>query len=117
MAMARENLAAVLHGIGDLRLEARPVPTPREDEVLVAVKAVGVCGSDVHYWERGRIGSFVVRAPLVLGHESAGIVEAVGSGVATLRPGDRVTMEPGVPCRTCQFCRSGRYNLCPDVVF
>ena len=115
--MARENLAAVLHGPGDLRLEARPIPTPEQGEVLVAIKSVGICGSDVHYWERGRIGSFVVTGPLILGHESAGVVEAIGPGVTALRPGDRVAIEPGVPDRTCPFCKSGRYNLCPNVVF
>jgi len=115
--MQEENLAAVLHGCSDLRVEARPRPAPREGEVLIAVKAVGVCGSDVHYWEHGRIGSFVVTGPLVLGHESAGVVQEVGAGVIGLRPGDRVTIEPGVPDRTCSFCKSGRYNLCPDVRF
>jgi L-iditol 2-dehydrogenase len=112
-----QNLAAVLHGIGDLRLEERPAPAPGPDEVLVAVRSVGVCGSDVHYWERGRIGSFVVRSPLILGHETAGVVEVVGANVTHLRPGDRVAIEPGVPCRVCAFCKSGRYNLCPDVRF
>ena len=115
--MARENLAAVLHGIQDLRLEERSVPDVGPDEVLVAIRSVGVCGSDVHYWQNGRIGSFVVRAPLILGHESAGVVEAVGTAVTTLRVGDRVSLEPGVPCRRCSACKSGRYNLCPDVRF
>ena len=115
--MASENLAAVLHGVQDLRLEERPVPDVGPDDVLVAIRSVGVCGSDVHYWQNGRIGSFVVRAPMILGHESAGVVEAVGAAVTTLRPGDRVSLEPGVPCRRCAACKSGRYNLCPDVRF
>ncbi|HUX86717.1 MAG TPA: NAD(P)-dependent alcohol dehydrogenase [Chloroflexota bacterium] len=115
--MASENLAAVLHGVQDLRLEERPVPDVGPDDVLVAIHSVGVCGSDVHYWQNGRIGSFVVRAPMILGHESAGVVEAVGAAVTTLRPGDRVSLEPGVPCRRCAACKSGRYNLCPDVRF
>lgn len=111
------NRAAVLHGIGDLRLEDRSVPQPGSGEVRVAMRSVGICGSDVHYWENGRIGDFVVRAPLILGHESAGIVDAVGPDVTTLQPGDRVTLEPGVPCRRCAACKAGRYNLCPDVQF
>jgi len=76
-----------------------------------------VCGSDVHYYERGRIGSFVVRAPLILGHEAAGVVAAVGQAVTRHAIGDRVTVEPGVPCGRCRECRGGRYNLCKEVVF
>ena len=115
--MSASMKAAVLHGPLDLRLESRPVPTPAPDEVLVAIRAVGVCGSDVHYWRSGRIGDFVVRSPLVLGHECAGVVVEAGSAVRSLKPGDRVALEPGVPCRRCAWCKSGRYNLCPDVVF
>ena len=108
---------AVLHKAHDLRLEERPIPHPRPDEVLVAIRAVGVCGSDVHYWHEGRIGDFVVQAPLVLGHECAGVVVEAGTAVTSLAPGDRVALEPGVPCRKCPACKAGRYNLCPDVVF
>ncbi len=115
--MSVPNLAAVLHRAGDLRLEERPLPQPGPGEVLIAVRAVGICGSDVHYWEHGRIGRYVVRTPLVLGHEPAGVVEEVGPEVEGLAPGDRVAVEPGVPCQMCAYCRSGRYNLCPDVRF
>lgn len=73
--------------------------------------------SDVHYWQRGRIGDFVLDSPIVLGHESAGTVVSVGPAVKNLRPGDRVAIEPGVPCRHCDYCRSGSYNLCADTVF
>ncbi|XP_022104677.1 sorbitol dehydrogenase-like isoform X2 [Acanthaster planci] len=79
--------------------------------------AVGICGSDVHYLVNGRIGDFIVKAPMILGHESSGIVSAVGEGVTDLKVGDRVAIEPGVPCRMCSFCKGGRYNLCPDVIF
>ena len=81
------------------------------------ITAVGVCGSDVHYYEHGRIGPFVVEAPLVLGHESAGRVVELGEGASKHAVGDRVTLEPGVPCGRCRECRAGRYNLCVDVVF
>ncbi|MCC6177102.1 MAG: NAD(P)-dependent alcohol dehydrogenase [Chloroflexi bacterium] len=111
------NLAAVLHGIRDLRVEERPIPGPGPGEVLVAMRSVGICGSDVHYWEQGRIGRFVVTGPLVLGHESAGVVAGVGEGVTDLHVGDPVALEPGVPCRRCGYCKSGRYNLCPDMSF
>jgi D-xylulose reductase len=71
----------------------------------------------VHYWTHGRIGSFILTGPMVLGHESAGTVHAVGAGVHHLRPGDGVALEPGVPCRRCARCREGRYNLCPAMAF
>jgi L-iditol 2-dehydrogenase len=111
------NKAAVLHGPGDLRVEERPVPVPGPREVLVAIRSVGICGSDVHYYESGRIGDFVVRAPLVLGHESSGVVVGLGPGASKHSLGERVALEPGVPCGKCRECRSGRYNLCPDVAF
>ena len=111
------NRAAVLYAPGDLRVEERPMPEPGPREVLVEIAAVGVCGSDVHYYEHGRIGSFVVREPLVLGHESAGRVVALGSEVTRHAVGDRVALEPGVPCGRCRECRAGRYNLCRDVRF
>ena len=111
------NRVAVLMRPSEIVLEERSVPEPGPREVLVEVSAVGVCGSDVHYYEHGRIGSRVVRAPLVLGHESAGRVAAVGEAVTGHAVGDRVTLEPGVPCGRCRECRGGRYNLCPHVVF
>ena len=111
------NRAAVLYAPGDLRVEERPVPEPGPREVLVEIAAVGVCGSDVHYYEHGRIGPFVVREPLILGHESAGRVAALGSEVTRHAVGDRVALEPGVPCGRCRECRAGRYNLCRDVRF
>jgi L-iditol 2-dehydrogenase len=110
-------IAAVLYAPRDLRIEQRPVPTPSQGEVLVRILSVGVCGSDVHYYEHGRIGDFVVRSPLVLGHESSGQVVAVGKGVSSARVGQRVAIEPGEPCRRCDQCRAGRYNLCPNIRF
>jgi L-iditol 2-dehydrogenase len=114
---ASNNLAAVLYAPGDVRIEERAVPEPGPRDVLVEIRAVGVCGSDVHYFEHGRIGDHVVRAPLVLGHESAGVVAAIGSAVSRHSVGDRVALEPGVPCGACRECRAGRYNLCPEVRF
>ncbi|MFI9358897.1 NAD(P)-dependent alcohol dehydrogenase [Streptomyces lydicus] len=109
--------AAVLHGPEQLTLEERPVPTPGPGELLVRVEAVGTCGSDVHYYRHGRIGDFVVREPLVLGHEAAGTVVAAGPGADSARIGRRVSVEPGTPCGSCGECRPGRYNLCPDMCF
>lgn len=108
---------AVLRSAGDVALEERPAPVPGPGEVLVDVAAVGVCGSDVHYYEHGRIGRFVVERPLVLGHEPSGTIAAVGPGVDPGRVGQRVSVEPGVPDLTCAQCLAGRYNLCPDVRF
>src|ERR671921_21071 len=112
-----QNKAAVMHGPHDVRLEDVPVPEPGTNEVLVEIRAVGVCGSDVHYYEEGRIGSFVVEEPLILGHESMGTVVALGENATKHAVGDRVTLEPGVPDGTCRECRAGRYNLCPNVRF
>ncbi|MFD9207213.1 NAD(P)-dependent alcohol dehydrogenase [Streptomyces sioyaensis] len=109
--------AAVLHGPGRLSIEERPVPVPGPGEVLVRVEAVGTCGSDVHYYRHGRIGDFVVREPLVLGHEAAGTVVACGPGAEPRRRGRRVSIEPGTPCGSCAQCRAGRYNLCPGMRF
>ena len=120
---------AVLKEPGELTVEEWSRPDPAPDEVLVAVREVGICGSDVHYYEHGRIGDYVVENPLVLGHESAGEVVETGANVdgfepgdrrgrsSPLRPGDQVALEPCVPCRRCDHCKRGEYNLCPDVTF
>ncbi|WP_408637656.1 NAD(P)-dependent alcohol dehydrogenase [Ornithinimicrobium sediminis] len=108
---------SVLTAPGAVSLVERPEPEPAADEVLVRVGSVGICGSDVHYYDHGRIGPYVVRGPLVLGHEASGVVTAVGAGVDAARVGQRVAVEPGVPCRRCDQCKHGRYNLCPDVRF
>ncbi|MFD1675267.1 NAD(P)-dependent alcohol dehydrogenase [Alicyclobacillus fodiniaquatilis] len=112
-----KNMAAVMYEVGDVRLEERPMPKPGPHEVLVQVTAVGVCGSDVHYYRHGRIGSFVVERPIILGHESAGVIVELGSEARKHRIGARVALEPGVPCGRCEVCRSGHYNLCPHVQF
>lgn len=109
--------AAVLREPGNVVIEERPVPRAGPGQVVVRVRAVGVCGSDTHYYEHGRIGRFVVEAPLVLGHEAAGEVTELGPGVTRLAVGDRVSIEPGVPDLTCGQCLAGRYNLCPNMRF
>ncbi len=114
---AAANLVAALHGPRDVRLETRAVPQLGERDVLVEVRSVGVCGSDVHYYEHGRIGSFVVEQPLVLGHEVSGVVVDRGPRAVKHAVGQRVALEPGVPCGRCSECRHGRYNLCIDVRF
>ncbi len=103
----------------DLAVETRTVeaPLPNSHQVQIAVKSVGICGSDIHYWEHGRIGPYVVESDLVLGHEASGLVTAIGSDVTSVSVGDRVAIEPGVPCGHCYECRMGRYNLCPEVQF
>ncbi|GLI26431.1 sorbitol dehydrogenase [Agromyces rhizosphaerae] len=107
----------MLHGVQDLRIEERPIPVPAAGEVLVKVEATGVCGSDVHYYRHGRIDRYVVDAPMVLGHESAGSVVEVGADVDPGLVGRVVAIEPGIPDGTCAQCRAGRYNLCPAVRF
>ncbi|AVP65224.1 alcohol dehydrogenase [Clostridium botulinum] len=108
---------AVMLGIGKIQLEERQIPKVKEDEVLVKLEYVGICGSDLHYYETGAIGDFVVEPPFVLGHEPGGTVVEVGKNVKHLKVGDRVALEPGKTCGHCEFCKTGRYNLCPDVVF
>lgn len=108
---------AVMLGIGKMGFEQRPIPVPKDDEVLVKLEYVGICGSDLHYYESGAIGNYVVEPPFVLGHEPGGTVVEVGANVRHLKVGDRVALEPGKTCGKCEFCKTGRYNLCPDVVF
>ncbi len=108
---------AVMVEPGRIELQDREVPSPGPGQALVEVASVGVCGSDVHWYTEGRIGELTVQGPLVLGHEASGVVVSVGPGVTRLSPGQRVAMEPGVPCGRCRACRRGEYNLCPDVRF
>jgi len=110
--------AARLYGARQLRLEEQPEPgPPGPGEVLLAVEAVGICGSDVHYYTDGRIGDTLLSHPLILGHEPAGRVLEVGPNVNHLVPGDTVAIDPAVPCGWCEWCASGHPNLCPNVRF
>lgn len=131
-----ENIAVQTNPQHDLRLVSCKIPEPGPHDCLVHVRATGICGSDVHFWKHGHIGDMVVCGENGLGHESAGVVIQVGKNVTRFKPGkptchsciivadgidqgDRVALECGVPCSkpTCHFCRTGRYNACPDVTF
>ena len=109
--------AAVLTHPKQIEVEQREMPQPKEDEVLIRIRTVGICGSDVHYYEHGRIGRYVVEKPIILGHEASGEIVSVGSKVTHLHAGQRVAIEPGATCGECDYCKSGRYNLCPHVKF
>ncbi|KAF9269140.1 xylitol dehydrogenase [Marasmius fiardii PR-910] len=126
------NPSFVLQSIEKVSFEERPIPElSSESDVIVEIKKTGICGSDailnrlqVHYLVHGRIGDFVVKNPMVSRllraahrHESSGVVSKVGSKVNHVKPGDRVAIEPGATCGSCSDCKSGRYNLCPDIVF
>ena len=134
-AQIHTQRAAVLYGPKDLRIEERPIWPPQYNHAQVAVRATGLCGSDraccpfqcehpyllrarsVHYYLEGRNGEFALQAPLVLGHEAAGVIVSVGPGVTNLIPGQRVAIEAGVMCQHCNYCESGRYNLCKGMRF
>ncbi len=109
--------AAVLEKPHVLGIKEVDMPRPGAGEVLVKVKAVGICGSDVHYYVDGRIGDYIVEKPIILGHETSGEIAEVGAGVTHLKKGDRVALEPGIPCGSCQQCKGGTYNLCAEVRF
>ena len=102
---------ARLHGVADIRLSDEPVPEPGEGAELVRVTAVGLCGSDLHWFSDGGIGDARLDEPLIVGHEFAGVI-AGGP-----RDGERVAVDPAIPCTTCEVCRTGYLNLCPSVVF
>jgi D-xylulose reductase len=110
--------ALVLEKKGELSLREIALPLDvGPDDVKIAIHTVGVCGSDVHYYTHGAIGSYVVRAPMVLGHEAAGTIVEIGANVRTLKVGDRVCMEPGVPKLSSRATKLGIYNVDPDVTF
>lgn len=109
--------AAILDQPFSIEVKKISIPEPRPNEALIKVHCIGICGSDVHYYEHGKIGRYVVQEPIVLGHEVAGTVVRIGAEVKNVEVGDRVAIEPGVTCGQCKYCKSGRYNLCPDVSF
>ena len=106
-----------LHARGDLRIETEAAVPPGPDEVSVAIGAGGICGSDLHYLQDGGIGSIRVREPIILGHEAAGRVAALGDGVEGLSVGDLVAVNPSHPCGSCTFCAGGLPNQCANMRF
>ncbi len=111
------NRTAYMTARRKIEIRDDQMPSPGPDEVLVKLEYIGICGSDIHYYEHGKIGDFVVEGDFILGHECAGTIQQVGSNVHHLKVGDRVALEPGATCGQCEYCKSGRYNLCPDVKF
>jgi L-iditol 2-dehydrogenase len=112
-----KNRAVYMTGLRKMEIRDIEMPKLKEKDVLVKLEYVGICGSDVHYLEHGKIGDFVVDGDFILGHECAGTVVELGSEVKHLKVGDKVALEPGITCGQCEFCKSGRYNLCPYVEF
>ncbi|KAL5715991.1 L-iditol 2-dehydrogenase [Ranunculus cassubicifolius] len=112
-----ENMAAWLHGVDDIRIQSFKLQPLGPNDVKIKIKAVGICGSDVHYLKHMSCGDYMVKEPMVIGHECAGIVEEIGSDVKSLTVGDRVALEPGISCWHCFHCKGGSYNLCPDMKF
>ena len=109
--------AGVLHGIRGLRYEEVALPRTGPDEVLVKISTNGLCWSDIHFYKEGKLGPFFVDKPYIPGHEACGVIVREAERAGGPRLGQRVALEPGIPCRRCALCKSGRYNLCRDVVF
>jgi L-idonate 5-dehydrogenase len=111
------TLTCRIHGARDLRLEDTGVAELGPTDVKLGLGAGGICGSDLHYFQHGRVGAFVIREPLVPGHEASGVVAAVGAQVSRVKPGDKVAIDPSHPCGRCDYCRGGRLNLCRNMFF
>ncbi|MBQ8637600.1 MAG: NAD(P)-dependent alcohol dehydrogenase [Lachnospiraceae bacterium] len=109
--------AAVMTGPGKMEWTTREIPQPQPGELQIKLEYVGVCGSDLHFYTEGRLANWVPDGPLILGHEPGGVVTAIGEGVTGFAVGDKVAIEPGVPCGHCEDCLSGHYNLCKSVRF
>lgn len=114
--MSKTMMGAVLHGAKDLRLQPCAQPPLQPGMALIRVRRVGVCGSDLHYFEHGYCGAFVPTQPFILGHELAGEVAEVGEDVTGLKTGQRVTVNPARACGFCDYCRGGRGNLCRQTI-
>lgn len=105
----------VLTGQRQLEWTEREIPQPAAGELQIKLEYVGICGSDLHFFDQGRLANWELDGPLALGHEPGGVVTAIGEGVTGFEVGDKVAIEPAVPCGKCEACRTGHYNLCPDV--
>src|ERR1043166_498975 len=114
--MSEKMQAAVLHGAKDLRVEPWGKPELIPGQVLVRVRRAGICGSDLHYYTHGCCGAFMPTRPFILGHELIGDVFAAAEDVQSPKVGSRVVVDPAGHCGACNYCRSGRSNLCPDTV-
>jgi len=112
-----KNRAAYMTGINKMEIRDIEIPKLKDKDVLIKIEYVGICGSDVHYLEHGKIGDFIVNGDFILGHECAGTVVEIGTAVENLKVGDRVALEPGQTCGHCEFCKAGKYNLCRAVEF
>ena len=111
------TLACRIHAAKDLRLDEVPSPELGEHQVEMRLGAGGICGSDLHYFGHGRVGAFVIREPLIPGHEASGIVERIGAAVTRVKPGDKVAVNPSHACGRCDYCLGGRFNLCRKMFF
>jgi L-idonate 5-dehydrogenase len=109
--------AIVIHKALDLRIEERELSSPGPGQVVVAIKRGGICGSDLHYYRHGGFGTIRLKEPMILGHEVAGEVSAVGANVTGLKIGDVVAVSPSRPCGTCTYCQKGQQNHCLDMLF
>jgi L-idonate 5-dehydrogenase len=110
-------LVCKIYGAEDLRVESLAEPQPGPGEVLLKLGAGGICGSDLHYFQHGRIGNFIIREPLIPGHEISGTVAKTGAGVTRVKEGDKVAINPSHACGACKACRAGRENLCTSMRF
>jgi L-idonate 5-dehydrogenase len=109
--------AVVVHAPRDLRIEEITVADPGPGEVRIRLAAGGICGSDLHYYQDGGFGTVRIKEPMIVGHEASGIVAAVGSGVSSVKVGDKIAINPSKPCGQCRFCRAGDHQHCSDMRF
>jgi len=115
--METNNRCLLLDANNKLTIVNKEIPEIADYEVLVKITYNGICGSDVHFFREGKLGNFVVTEPYTPGHEASGVIAKTGGKAKDFKIGDRVVIEPGIPCGVCEYCKIGRYNLCPDVVF
>jgi L-iditol 2-dehydrogenase len=115
--MSEINRCAYLDSNHNISVIEKEIPQPGTDEIVIKIVANGICGSDIHFYNEGRLGNFIVTEPYIPGHEASGTITKLGKNVKGFSIGERVVVEPGIPCGLCAFCRTGRYNLCGEVKF